>query len=92
MDIRTYRQRKLGWWIEERATVHCILPKDGLVAVFRREDVETLMDKTYPHAYRGQEKVWFFNDSYDREIAETEDDRVVANPQVLWQHFLPKEA
>lgn len=90
MDFRTYREKKSGWWIEERSSVPCILPKDGLLAVFLLKDVEALMDNHYPSKGKGQEKRWFFNETFDREIAEIMDDRVYANPQVLYYHFLNK--
>lgn len=93
IDIRTYYERKKGWWIEERATVHCVLPKDGLLAVFRREDIEELMDREYPHVTRpNNEKVWYFNETRDREIAEIDpDNRIACNPQVLLEHFMKRE-
>lgn len=87
-DFRDHFEKKRGWWLEERATVPCIIPKDGLLAVFRREDVETMMDNKYPHGNNGSTKVWWFNDTKDREIAEVENGRVYANPQVLWEHFM----
>jgi len=90
-DIRTRWEIKRGWWVEERATVPCALPKDGLVVVFRREDVEEFMDKTYPHdTYRDNyQKVWYFNETRDREIAEVDaEGRICCNPQVLLQHFM----
>jgi hypothetical protein len=92
MDFRTYFERKRGWWIETRATVPCILPVDGLLAVFRAIDVEAIMDANYPHGQDGHRKVWWFHEGKDREIAELDGDRVYANPQVLWDHFLPKES
>ncbi len=92
IDIRTRYEKKKGWWIEERATVPCALPADGLIVVFRREDVEVLMDATYPHARRRGGKVWWFNESRDREIAEIDcENRISANPQVLWSHFMKRE-
>lgn len=91
MDFRTHFERKKGWWIEERATIPCILPKDGLLAVFRRSDIEEFMDKTYPHKKRSDsEKVWYFNETRDREIAEIDGDRIACNPQVLLEHFMKR--
>lgn len=87
-DFRTSLEIKKGWWIEERATVPCILPADGLLAVFRLVDVELLLDSNYPWVKERYRKVWFFNGSKDREIAESSNDRVYANPQILWRHYL----
>lgn len=88
MDFRSSFERRNGWWIEKRSTVPCILPKDGLLAVFLRKDVEALLDANYPHSTEPTRKVWWFNDTKDREIAETDDGRVYANPQVLLTHYL----
>ena len=88
-DIRTYFEKKKGWWIEERAIFPCILPKDGLVVVFKRSDIESIMDSNYPNRGQGFGKYWFFNETRDREIAEVDaEDRIVCNPRVLWDHFL----
>jgi hypothetical protein len=90
IDIRTYQEKKRGWWIEEHATIPCALDKQGLIVCFRREDAEKLMDETYPHVGKGINKRWYFNSTKDREIAEIDvEDRISANPQVLFQHFLP---
>jgi hypothetical protein len=91
-DIRTALERRRGWWIEENATVSCALPDSGLIVVFKREDVEHVLDANYPTGTGdfGQ-KVWYFNASRDREIAEIDtENRVSANPQILWQHFMGK--
>lgn len=90
IDFRSYPETKRGWWIETRSSVPCILPADGLLAVFRTSDVETLMDEKYPHKrYSDSRKVWWFNGTKDREIAEDiGDGRIYANPQVLLEHYL----
>lgn len=88
MDFRTRGEIAKGYWVEERSTIPCILPKDGLLAIFQRKDIEAFLDKTYPGIERYGERVWFFNSSRDREIAETQWKRVYANPQVLLQHFM----
>lgn len=90
-DFRTYTERKQGWWVETRSTIPCILPKDGLLAVFLLKDVEQLMDSKYPVAVFNGQKVWFFNSTRDREIAEQDGDRVYANPQVLTTHYLRRD-
>lgn len=91
IDLRTRGEIRAGWWIEERASVLCALPKDGLIVVFKREDVEAILDAAYPHIGQGDRKVWFFNNSKDREIAEIDSEgRISANPQVLWEHFIRK--
>lgn len=90
-DIRTHFERKNGWWMEPNSRVPCALPKDGLLAVFRLADVEKVLDEHYPHRTfkNGGGKVWYFNETRDREIAETDaEGRVCANPQVLWEHFM----
>lgn len=93
IDFRSHFEVKKGWWIEERSSVPCILPADGLLAVFRTGDVETLMDSKYPHQrYSANHKVWWFNETKDREIAEDlGDGRIYANPQVLTEHYLNRE-
>lgn len=90
-DFRNNWEVKRGWWVEERSIKPCILPPDGQLAVFPLRDVEDLMDRKYPFKRVSGEKHWYFNNTFDREIAEQCDGRVYANPQVLWEHFLPKE-
>jgi hypothetical protein len=87
-DFRTSREIAKGWVYEPRATVPCILPSDGLLAVFRLKDVEAVLNANYPKRGGAGNARWYFNDSYDREIADQDGDRVYANPQVLWQHFM----
>ena len=88
-DLRTYLECKKGWWIEGRATVSCAVSKDGLIVVFKRSEIEKFMDETFPHKGKGYNKVWYFNSFLDREIAEIDvENRISANPQVLWKHFL----
>lgn len=91
LDFRTSSEKKAGWWQETRATVPCILPRDGQLAVFQRKDVENIMDEKYPHS-KQQNKIWWFNETKDREIAECDDDRIYANPQVLWTHFMEQSS
>lgn len=86
----TQREITKGWWHETRATVPCILPKDGLIVVFNLSDVQAILDKVYPFATFNGQRVWYFNETRDRECAEQEGDRVVANPSVLLAHFMPK--
>lgn len=91
-DIRTHFEKRRGWWVEERATVPCAVPADGGVVAFQREDIEKFMDETYPHAGTGIRKVWYFNETRDREIADCDaNDRVICNPQVLWRHYMRSE-
>lgn len=92
LDIRTNYEKRKGWWIEERCMFPNALPKDGLIIVFRREDIEVLMDADYPHKTFNGQKVWYFNETRDREIAELdENNRICCNPQVLYRHFLCTE-
>jgi hypothetical protein len=89
VDIRTYFERRRGWWIEERCPISNCLPKDGLLVFFRRVDIEPLLDAKYPFC-KGDfnQKVWYFNETRDREIAEVDaDGRVSCNPQILWELF-----
>lgn len=92
VDLRDSFKKRKGWWMEEKSTVPAMLPPDGLIVWFRRSDVETLMDSKYPHKIEKSRKVWYFNDTYDREIAETDDEFVVANPCVLWDHYLQRKS
>ena len=92
IDIRTSSEKRRGWWIEERSTIPCAVAKDGLIVAFRREDAEAIMDKYYPYVGQGFGKYWYFNKSRDREIAEVDaEDRIIANPRILWDHFLKNE-
>jgi hypothetical protein len=96
-DFRTHFETKRGFWIEERSSIPCILPKDGQLAIFRRSEAEEVLNKNYPYRdYNGgEDRIWFFNATRDREIANTEglsDGRVYCNPQVLWEHFLKKDS
>lgn len=95
IDIRTPYQIRGGWWVEPKSRVACIFTKDGLLCAFRRSDVEALMDRKYPFQIKHGRKIWYFNDTLDREIAEMDmmkgsDDQVVCNPQVYWQHYQEK--
>lgn len=92
IDFRTTLERRKGWWIEERSTVPCILPPDGLLAVFRTQDVLQILNAYYPWFYNDKwgNRHWYFNETKDREIAEQDAERVLANPCVLWDHFLLK--
>lgn len=82
-------EQKSGWWVETRATILAELPADGQIVRFRLADVEAILDAHYPHRRYGGAKVWYFNATRDREIAEQISDEVYANPNILWDHFLP---
>lgn len=93
-DIRTYAQKRAGWWMEKYSRVPCAFIDDGLLCAFRRVDIEALMDRTYPHIRRGGMKIWYFNETKDREIADMdlavvpgEVQQIICNPQVYWQHY-----
>jgi hypothetical protein len=88
MPKMTSREIKRGFWYETRATVSCLLPPDGLLVIFDLEAVQKILDAAYPSRIRNGEKVWFFNSVHDRECAEQDGDRVYANPQVLYSHFM----
>lgn len=95
VDIRTNAQIRSGWWVEPKSRVPTIFTKDGLLCAFRRVDVEALMNRHYPFIRRGSQKIWYFNKSKDREIAETSHDddlnpQVICNPQVYWEHYQEK--
>jgi len=57
--------------------------------MFMLADAKDVLDGYYP--YNSKYKVWYFNESRDREIAETDGDRVLCNPQILWTHFMRNE-
>ena len=82
-------QIRQGFWVETRATVPCVVWPDGLLVAFRLADVESVLAQ-YPKGIGSEsgEPVWFFNSSRDRVIAEQHGDEVVANPQLLLQHFI----
>ncbi len=83
-EVRTKHEIRMGWWIETRASVRCALPKDGLLVVYNRATVEAIFDKHYPHRGTGFTKVWYFNATRDREIADIDTEgRICANPQTL---------
>ena len=79
----SFIEKKHGWWVEEKATIPCKLPKDGALAVFNLTDCEEVLNGNYPKG----DGVWYFNDTKDREIAELRGNEVFCNPQVLWRHF-----
>lgn len=91
-DIRTPSQKRAGWWMEPKSRVPCAFTEDGLLCAFRRSDIEALMDRKYPHELIGSQKVWFFNETKDREIADMERTKdphgqILCNPQVYWTHY-----
>lgn len=90
-DFRTRRERLKGYWLEEKASVPCIVTADGLLVIFRFKDVVNHLKMVYPHTMRNGQIVWHFNGSKDREVAEQDGDRVYANPRVLWEQFMKKE-
>lgn len=95
IDIRTSTQKRAGWWIEPKSRVPTIFTKDGLLCAFRRSDVEALMDRKYPYTFRNRQKIWYFNSTRDREIAEMDrssdpHEHVICNPQVYWEHYQEK--
>lgn len=86
------RESRKGYWMEKRATIPCMVWPDGLLVAFRIEDAKPTLDGAYPFVDTPSGRVWYFNDSLDREIAEERgyQGRIIANPQILWTHFLPK--
>lgn len=76
------REQKKGWWIDSTKPISCAVMPDGLLVVYDRTEIEAYLDSKYPH--EGEPKVWFFNKSRDREIAEVDGNRVYANPRVHW--------
>jgi hypothetical protein len=85
-DMRTYYEKKKGFWMEADSIVPCMVTSDGLLVVFELLFVKELLDAHYP--FNKEQGVWFFSETRDREIAEIEGDRVYANPQLLYSHFL----
>ena len=81
----TYREYKY-WYTEtfilKDKKVTCAWANDGLLVMFDAQDIEPILNEHYPH----NKKVWWFNDTHDREIAERRDDRIICNPQVYWRH------
>ena len=75
-------ERKHGFRLETHNGVEYAVLPDGLLIIFNLQDIEAILNKHYPKG----NKVWFFNESKDREIAEKRGDRVYCNPQVLWRH------
>ena len=78
----TFTEKKY-WWVETRSTIPCAFTNDGQMCMFFLKDVEEILNKKYPK----EGKVWFFNQTLDREIAEVRDDKALCNPQVYWRHF-----
>ena len=72
------------YWITCRVgIIDAAVSKDGLMFMFDQKDIQDALGK-YP---RGN-KVWYFNESRDREIAELGyDSRVTVNPQFVYQNY-----
>lgn len=86
------REIKRGYRMEPRSRIPTAIFPDGLLIAFLRADGEAFMDAHYPSRGAGDAKVWFFNNTYDREIAEIDGDRIIANPRVLWDHLMVSTA
>ena len=80
----SYFEKKY-YTIETHNGVEYGIIRDGQVIMFNRADIEPILNKHYPQGFNGG-KVWYFNNTKDREIAELRGSRVYANPQVLWRH------
>lgn len=77
-----FTEKKHGFRLEQHNGVEYAVLPDGLIIIFDLQDIEAILNKHYPKG----NKVWFFNESKDREIAEKRGNRVYCNPQVLWRH------
>ena len=82
MTLSSYERKH--FYIETMSYVPCAVTNDGAIVMFDLCDVEAALNHHYPRGKR----VWYFNETRDREIAEIRGDRVYANPQVLWRHYL----
>lgn len=75
--------------------IESLLSHDGQLFCFKPSDIIEILDKLYPKKYNIVENMkWYFNDTYDREIAEFHylgSKAVIAvNPSFVYQNF--KEA
>lgn len=77
------RQLAKGWRLEKCDGIIYGIGPDGLTIHFTPDDIVGLLDKNYPH----DDRVWWFNETRDREIAEKFNSEIVCNPQVLYQNF-----
>ena len=72
-----------GLFTKDDQIIEGAVTKDGLLVKLNYEDAKPLLSK-YPTNDKG---MWYFNDTKDREIAETEICKlIIANPQLLWQN------
>lgn len=71
---------------EDGQLLECAIANDGLLYMFEGLSIIDLLIKHYP--FDRERKVWFFNRSLDREIAETQGSRILVNPQFVTKHFL----
>ncbi len=76
---------KKYYTLESHNNVEYAVIHDGQVIMFDAADIVPTLNKHYPQGWNSK-KVWYFNETKDREIAELRDSRVYANPQVLWRH------
>ena len=64
-------------FVKEGALVEGFVGKDGLLIKVPKE---------FPmEAYPRKGNSWYFNESFDREIASQEGEWIVANPQLAWR-------
>lgn len=59
------------------------IANDGLLYMFAEEDISEVLNAVHPH----NKRVWWFNESHDRECAERRGARVLVNPTVV-DHLL----
>jgi hypothetical protein len=79
------RVTKRYWEPYEVDGILCALSNDGLLFMFHKDDVAVQL-----HQYPFKDGAWWFNDSFDRHIAERCDfdhDLITANPQFVYQNF-----
>lgn len=90
-NFPTSRETRKGYWLEPKATIPALVHPDGLLVDFLMTDAQAAMDAKYPHRTRREfgelQKVWYFNSTLDRECAEQDGDRIVANPSVMYELF-----
>lgn len=82
MSIDRLLRKEEQWWEETRSTKRVAFTADGTLCAYNLDDIKPILDAHYPF----DDGKWYFNETRDREIANTAGDVVYCNPQVFWQH------
>lgn len=71
---------------EDGKLLECAVSKDGLLFKFSYQDIQMQL-RQYSTTGMNSNQVWYFNETRDRQIADTDGEYVNVNPQFVWQNF-----